>query len=97
MKSSMIQFFLSKSGEVFKIIGDSKRKKEMGKERSKKIIHYDCDKPGYKRTECPNKKRNVKKNELQTTQDESDDDDQDENESQEEVINMCFMVIENEI
>ncbi|KAL2526937.1 Uncharacterized protein Adt_11991 [Abeliophyllum distichum] len=43
------------------------KKDDKGKEKNKKIICYDCDKPSHKRTECPNKKKFIKKKALQTT------------------------------
>ncbi|KAL2512944.1 CCHC-type domain-containing protein [Abeliophyllum distichum] len=50
-------------------------KDDKGEEKNKKIICYDCDKPGHKRTECPNKKKFIKKKALQNTWDDSDEDD----------------------
>ncbi|KAL2466413.1 Uncharacterized protein Adt_42264 [Abeliophyllum distichum] len=42
-------------------------KDDKGKEKNKKIICYDCDKLGHKRTECQNKKKFTKKKALQAT------------------------------
>ncbi|KAL2475800.1 zinc finger protein [Abeliophyllum distichum] len=70
---------------------------DKGEEKNKKIICYDCDKPGHKRTEYPNKKKFIKKKALQTTWDDSDEDDLEEDEVQEKIANMCFMVIEDEV
>ncbi|KAL2461603.1 CCHC-type domain-containing protein [Abeliophyllum distichum] len=72
------------------------KKDDKGEEKSKKIICYDCDKPNHKRTECPNKKFSKKKV-LQATWDDSDEDDLEEDEVQEEIVNMCFMAIEDEV
>ncbi|KAL2532388.1 CCHC-type domain-containing protein [Abeliophyllum distichum] len=66
-------------------------------EKNKKIICYDCDKPGHKRIEYPNKKKFNKKKALQATWDDSDEDDIEEDEVQEEIVNMCFMAIEDEV
>ncbi|KAL2525182.1 Zf-CCHC domain-containing protein/UBN2 domain-containing protein [Abeliophyllum distichum] len=43
------------------------KKDDKCEEKNKKIICYDCDKPGHKRTECPNKKKFFKKKVLQAT------------------------------
>ncbi|KAL2480977.1 CCHC-type domain-containing protein [Abeliophyllum distichum] len=56
------------------------KKDDKGEEKNKKIICYDCDKPGHKRTECPNKKKFNKNKALQTTWDDSDEDDLEEDE-----------------
>ncbi|KAL2470938.1 Zf-CCHC domain-containing protein/UBN2 domain-containing protein [Abeliophyllum distichum] len=37
------------------------KKDDKGEEKNKKIICYDCDKPGHKRIKCPNKKKFTKK------------------------------------
>ncbi|KAL2505940.1 Uncharacterized protein Adt_21561 [Abeliophyllum distichum] len=37
------------------------KKEEKDEEKTKKIVFYDCDKPSQKRTECPNKKKIIKK------------------------------------
>ncbi|KAL2531983.1 Uncharacterized protein Adt_05334 [Abeliophyllum distichum] len=37
------------------------KKDDKGEEKNKKIICYDYDKPSHKRTECPNKKKFIKK------------------------------------
>ncbi|KAL2525527.1 Zf-CCHC domain-containing protein [Abeliophyllum distichum] len=71
------------------------KKDDKSEEKNKKIICYDCDKPGHKRTECPNKKKFSKKKALQATSDDSDEDDLEEDEVQEEIANMCFMAIED--
>ncbi|KAL2518694.1 CCHC-type domain-containing protein [Abeliophyllum distichum] len=72
------------------------KKKDKDEKKNKKIICYDCDKSGHKRTECPNKKKFTKKKALQATWDDSDEDDHEEDEIQEEIVNMCFMAIEDE-
>ncbi|KAL2486264.1 Zf-CCHC domain-containing protein [Abeliophyllum distichum] len=64
------------------------QKDDKGEEKNKKIICYDCDKPGHKRTECPNKKKFTKKKALQATWNDSDEDDIEEDEVQEEIANM---------
>ncbi|KAL2474873.1 CCHC-type domain-containing protein [Abeliophyllum distichum] len=64
------------------------KKDDKGEEKNKKIICYDCDKPGHKRTECPNKKKSSKKKVLQATWDDSDEDDLEEDKVQEEIANM---------
>ncbi|KAL2466819.1 Uncharacterized protein Adt_42670 [Abeliophyllum distichum] len=43
------------------------KKDDKGEDKNKKIIYYDCDKPGHKRTKCPNKKKFNKKKALQAT------------------------------
>ncbi|KAL2498572.1 Uncharacterized protein Adt_24122 [Abeliophyllum distichum] len=73
------------------------KKDDKGEEKNKKIICYDCDKSGHKRIECPNKKKFTKKKALQATWDDSDEDDLEEDEVQEEIVNMCFMAIEDEV
>ncbi|KAL2533333.1 CCHC-type domain-containing protein [Abeliophyllum distichum] len=69
------------------------KKEDKGEEKNKKIICYDCDKSGHKRTECPNKKKFTEKKALQTTWDDSGEDDHEEDEVQEEIANMCFMTL----
>ncbi|XP_022856048.1 uncharacterized protein LOC111377216 [Olea europaea var. sylvestris] len=73
------------------------KKEEKGEDRNKKIVCYDCDKSGHQRTECPNKKKNFKKKVLQATWDDSDDKEPNGNDSQDEVENMCFMVIKDKV
>ncbi|KAL2505916.1 Zf-CCHC domain-containing protein/UBN2 domain-containing protein [Abeliophyllum distichum] len=51
------------------------KKDDKGEEKNKKIICYDCDKPGHKITEFSNKKKFIKKKALQATWDNSDEDD----------------------
>ncbi|KAL2472413.1 Uncharacterized protein Adt_40549 [Abeliophyllum distichum] len=63
------------------------KKEEKCEEKSKKILCYDCDKYGYKRTECPNKKKFTKKKVLQTIWDDSDKDNYEEDENQEKINN----------
>ncbi|KAL2486199.1 Zf-CCHC domain-containing protein/UBN2 domain-containing protein [Abeliophyllum distichum] len=41
------------------------KKDDKGEEKNKKIICYDCDNLDHKRTECPNKKKFIKKKALQ--------------------------------
>jgi hypothetical protein len=69
---------------------------ERSGERGKKIICYECDKPGHISTECPNKRKFIKKKALKATWDDSDDD-EDGNDDQEETANMCFMAIKNKV
>ncbi|KAL2491892.1 Zf-CCHC domain-containing protein [Abeliophyllum distichum] len=38
------------------------KKKDKGEEKNKKIICYDYDKPGHKKTDCPNKRKFTQKN-----------------------------------
>ncbi|KAL2492479.1 zinc finger protein [Abeliophyllum distichum] len=73
------------------------KKVDKGEEKNKKIICYDCDKPDHKRIECPNKKKFTKNKARQDTWDDSDEDDNGEDEVQEEIANMCFMAIEDEV
>ncbi|KAL2542607.1 CCHC-type domain-containing protein [Abeliophyllum distichum] len=73
------------------------KKYDKGEEKNKKIVCYDCDKSGHKKIECPNRKKFTKKKALQTTWDDSDEDDIEEDEVQEEITNMCFMAIEDEL
>ncbi|KAL2454989.1 Uncharacterized protein Adt_47511 [Abeliophyllum distichum] len=58
------------------------KKDEKGEEKNKKIVCYDCDKPGHKRTECPNKKKFSKKKALQATRDDSDEENDEKDENQ---------------
>ncbi|KAL2471427.1 CCHC-type domain-containing protein [Abeliophyllum distichum] len=74
-----------------------KKKEEKGEEKNKKIICYDSDKPDHKMIECPNKRKFNKNKVLQVTWDDSDEDDHEENAVQEEITNMCFMAIEDEV
>ncbi|KAL2466119.1 CCHC-type domain-containing protein [Abeliophyllum distichum] len=72
------------------------KKEEKGEEKNKKIVCYNCDKPGHKRIKCHNNKKFIKKKALQAKWDDSDKEDHEEDKNQEEVANMCFMTIENE-
>ncbi|KAL2472410.1 Zf-CCHC domain-containing protein/UBN2 domain-containing protein [Abeliophyllum distichum] len=73
------------------------KKDDKGEEKTKKIICYDCDKPCHNKTECPNKKKFTKKKTFQATWDYSNEDDLEEDEVQEEISNICFMAIEEEV
>ncbi|KAL2486764.1 Uncharacterized protein Adt_31520 [Abeliophyllum distichum] len=64
------------------------KKDDKCEEKNKKIICYDCDKPGHKRTERPNKKKYTNKKNLHEIE---------EDKVQEEITNMCFMAIEDEV
>ncbi|KAL2512519.1 Zf-CCHC domain-containing protein [Abeliophyllum distichum] len=69
------------------------KKDDKGDEKNKKIVCYDCDKPDHKRTECSNKKKFTKKE----TWVDNDEDDIKEDEVQEEIANMYFMAVEDEV
>lgn len=73
--------------------------KERGKGRRKNqkmIIYYDCDKFDHKRSKCPNKKRFIKQASTPSNMRWEWWWDHNERESQEEVANICFMVIDDE-
>ncbi|KAL2486803.1 CCHC-type domain-containing protein [Abeliophyllum distichum] len=88
---------LVKKWRVFRNNRRFQKNDDKGEEKNKKIICYDCDKPSHKKTECSNKKKFTKKKALQATWDDSDEDDLEEDEVQEEIANMCFMAIEDEV
>ncbi|KAL2485937.1 Zf-CCHC domain-containing protein/UBN2 domain-containing protein [Abeliophyllum distichum] len=53
--------FLVKKLRGFRNNRHFQKKDDRGEEKNKKIICYDCDKHGYKRIECPNEKKFIKK------------------------------------
>ncbi|XP_024019082.1 uncharacterized protein LOC112090920 [Morus notabilis] len=105
LDKEMISLFTKKYKRFYNKFNQSKssrRNEERGdKIKRDEIICYDCKKPRHKRTECPLKRSNKKsskrdelKKVLQATWDELELGESDSDE-QEEIANMCFMVIDD--
>ena len=76
-------------------------KGEHSKEKDKEqpLICYECKKPGYFKSECPQLKKGpkkYKKNAMMVTQSESDESSSEEEDSNEQA-NLCLMAHENEV
>lgn len=72
------------------------RKDDLKEEKGKKetIICHECNKPGHMKIDCPKRWRNKKKA-FKATWDDSDESDSEE--ETQEVANMCFMAINDEV
>ena len=59
------------------------------------VTYFECKRPGHMRNECP-LRRKIKKKAMKATWDDESESEFDE-EAQEEVANMCFMAIDDEV
>ncbi|GAV62783.1 LOW QUALITY PROTEIN: UBN2 domain-containing protein, partial [Cephalotus follicularis] len=82
--------FSKKQLKKFQSKGDSSKS-----DKEKEVIHYECNKPGHIRLDCPKYKKKEKKKAMIATWSDSDDSSLDEHEN-EEIANIAFIAIEND-